>query len=112
MGKKKRIMKFPQKFGRKFASYSFVNAQAKLEETKREAMADGVITPQEQEKIAEVEAIVEALSEPTPEPTPEPEPAAEEAPKAEAKPKPKRRTRKTTAATKRRAPRKKIKKAE
>ena len=62
MGKKARMRKSPQKFGRKFASYPYMIAQAKLREVKEEALTDGVITPEEQVKIAEAEAVVESLT--------------------------------------------------
>jgi len=62
MGKKARMRRYPQKFGRKFASHPYMAAQAKLKEAKEEALADGVITPEEQVKIAEAEAVVESLT--------------------------------------------------
>ena len=106
MGKKKRMRKSPQKFGRKFASHPYMIAQAKLREVKEEAMADGVITPEEQARIAEAEAVVESLTpvldavteELVPEAVVEeiaPEPVIEE-PVVEERPKPKR-TRKPAA---------------
>ena len=117
MGKKARMRRYPQKFGRKFASHPYARAQAKLREIKEEAMADGVITAEEKLKIAAAEAEVESLTpvldavaeelapepvveEPVPEPVVEevaPEPVIEE-PVVEEKPKPKpKRTRKPAA---------------
>ena len=119
MGKKARMRRYPQKFGRKFASHPYARAQAKLREIKKEAMADGVITAEEKLKIAAAEAEVESLTpvldavaeELAPEPVVEevaPEPIVEE-PVVEEKPKPKR-TRKPAAkktTTKRKYTRKK-----
>ena len=108
MGKKARMRRYPQKFGKKFASHSYARALAKLNEVKEEAMADGVITAEEKLKIAAAEAEVESLTpvldavaeELTPEPVVEeaaPEPVIEE-PVVEEKPKPKpKRTRKPAA---------------
>ena len=108
MGKKARMRRYPQKFGRKFASHPYARAQAKLREIKEEAMADGVITAEEKLKIAAAEAEVESLTpvldavaeELVPEPVVEevaPEPVIEE-PVVEEKPKPKpKRTRKPAA---------------
>ena len=103
MGKKARMRRYPQKFGRKFTSHPYMIAQAKLKEAKEEAMADGVITPEEQVKIAEAEVVVESLTPvldaaeetTTPEPAPPPAPVVE-APVAAKKPKPHRARRKTT----------------
>jgi hypothetical protein len=106
MGKKARMRRYPQKFGRKFASHPYARAQAKLKEVKEEAMADGIITAEEKLEIAAAEAEVESLTpvldavaeELVPEPIVEevvPEPVIEE-PVVEEKPKPKR-TRKVTA---------------
>ena len=114
MGKKARMRRYPQKFGRKFASHPYMIAQAKLREVKEEAMADGVITPEEQVKIAEAEAVVESLTPvldaveetTTPEPSPPPAPVVE-APVATKKPKPRRTTTKKKPATRRRTTRKK-----
>jgi len=80
MGKKKRMRRSPQKFGRKFASHPYARAQAKLKEVKEEAMADGVVTVEEKLEIAAAEAEVESL---TPvldavEETTTPEPVVEE----------------------------------
>ena len=119
MGKKARMRRYPQKFGRKFASHPYARAQAKLKEVKEEAMADGVITAEEKLEIAAAEAEVESLTpvldavaeELVPEPVVEevtPEPIVEE-PVVEEKPKPKR-TRKPAAkktTTKRKYTRKK-----
>ena len=108
MGKKARMRRYPQKFGKKFASHSYMRALAKLNEVKEEAMDDGVITTEEKLKIAAAEAEVESLTpvldavaeELTPEPVVEevaPEPVIEE-PVVEEKPKPKpKRTRKPAA---------------
>ena len=108
MGKKARMRRYPQKFGRKFASHPYARALAKLKEVKEEAMADGVITAEEKLKIAAAEAEVESLTpvldavaeELAPEPVVEevaPEPVIEE-PVVEEKPKPKpKRTRKPAA---------------
>ena len=106
MGKKARMKRYPQKFGKKYASHPFAMAQAKLRETKEEAMADGIITAEEKLKIAAAEAEVESLTpvldavaeELAPEPVVEevaPEPVVEE-PVVEEKPKPKK-TRKPAA---------------
>lgn len=106
MGKKARMRRYPQKFGRKFASHPYARAQAKLKEVKEEAMADGVVTAEEKLEIAAAEAEVESLTpvldavaeELVPEPVVEevaPEPIVEE-PVVEEKPKPKR-TRKPAA---------------
>ena len=117
MGKKARMRRYPQKFGRKFASHPYARAQAKLKEVKEEAMADGVITAEEKLKIAAAEAEVESLTpvldavaeELVPEPVMEeiaPEPVVEEVapepvieePVVEVKPKPKpKKTRKPAA---------------
>ena len=119
MGKKARMRRYPQKFGRKFASHPYAKALAKLKEVKEEAMADGVITAEEKLEIAAAEAEVESLTpvldavaeELAPEPIVEevtPEPIVEE-PVVEEKPKPKR-TRKPAAkktTTKRKYTRKK-----
>jgi hypothetical protein len=119
MGKKARMRRYPQKFGRKFASHPYARAQAKLREIKEEAMADGIITAEEKLEIAAAEAEVESLTpvldavadELAPEPVVEevaPEPVVEE-PVVEEKPKPKR-TRKPAAkktTTKRKYTRKK-----
>jgi len=119
MGKKRRIKNFPQKFGRKFASHPYARAIANLEQLQQEALADGVVTPEEQLEIAKAQAAVESLTpildavaeELVPEPMVEdaaPEPVVEE-PIAEEKPKPKR-ARKATAkktTTKRKYTRKK-----
>ena len=97
MGKKARMRRYPQKFGRKFASHPYARAQAKLKEVKEEAMADGVITAEEKLEIAAAEAEVESLT-PVLDAVVEelaPEPVIEE-PVVEEKPKPKR-TRKATA---------------
>ena len=80
MGKKARMRRYPQKFGRKFASHPYARAQTKLKEVKEEAMADGVITAEEKLEIAAAEAEVESL---TPvldavEETTTPEPVVEE----------------------------------
>jgi len=111
MGKKARMKRYPQKFGKKYASHPFAMAQAKLRETKEEAMADGIITAEEKLKIAAAEAEVESLTpvldavaeELAPEPVVEevaPEPVVEEPvveePVVEEKPKPKK-TRKPAA---------------
>ena len=97
MGKKRRMRNYPQKFGRKYASHPYARALAKLKEVKEEAMADGVVTAEEEVKIAAAEAEVESLTpvldavveELVPEPVVEeitPEPVVVEKPK----PKPKR----------------------
>lgn len=62
MGKKRRMRKHPQKFGRKFASHPYVRALAKLKKVKEEAIADGVITTEEKLEIAAAEAEVESLT--------------------------------------------------
>ena len=100
MGKKARMRRYPQKFGKKFASHSYARALAKLNEVKEEAMDDGVITTEEKLKIAAAEAEVESMTpvldavaeELAPEPVVEevaPEPVVEE-PVVEEKPKPKK----------------------
>ena len=100
MGKKARMRRYPQKFGRKFASHSYMRALAKLNEVKEEAMDDGVITTEEKLEIAAAEAEVESMTpvldavaeELVPEPVVEevaPEPVVEE-PVVEEKPKPKK----------------------
>ena len=100
MGKKARMRRYPQKFGKKFASHSYMRALAKLNEVKEEAMDDGVITTEEKLKIAAAEAEVESMTpvldavaeELAPEPVVEevvPEPVVEE-PVVEEKPKPKK----------------------
>ena len=106
MGKKARMRKYPQKFGKKFASHSYARALAKLNEVKEEAMDDGAITTEEKLKIAAAEAEVESVTpvldvvaeELAPEPIVEeeaPEPVVEEH-VVEEKPKPKK-TRKPAA---------------
>ena len=124
MGKKRRIKNFPQKFGRKFASHPYARAIANLEQLQQEALADGVVTPEEQLEIAKAQAAVESLTpildavaeELVPEPMVEdvaPEPIVEEPiveePVAEEKPKPKRARKATAkkATTKRKYTRKK-----
>jgi len=62
MGKKARMRRYPQKFGRKFASHPFAMAQAKLVEMKEQAMADGVVTAEEKLEIAAAEAEVESMT--------------------------------------------------
>ena len=62
MGKKARMRRYPQKFGKKFASHSYARALAKLNEVKEEAMDDGVITTEEKLEIAAAEAM-ESISE-------------------------------------------------
>ena len=100
MGKKARMKKYPQKFGKKFASHSYSRALAKLNEVKEEAMDDGVITTEEKLEIAAAEAEVESMTpildavaeELAPEPVVEevaPEPVVEE-PVVKEKPKPKK----------------------
>ena len=100
MGKKARMRRYPQKFGKKFASHSYMRALAKLNEVKEEAMDDGVITTEEKLEIAAAEAEVESMTpvldavaeELAPEPVVEevaPEPVVEE-PVVEEKPKPKK----------------------
>ena len=97
MGKKARMRRYPQKFGRKFASHPYARALANLNAVKEEAMADGVVTAEEKIEVSAAEAEVESLTpvldavaeELAPEPVVEevaPEPMAEEKPK----PKPKR----------------------
>ena len=97
MGKKARMRRYPQKFGRKFASHPYARALANLNAVKEEAMADGVVTAEEKLEIAAAEAEVESQTpvldavaeELAPEPVVEevaPEPMVEEKPK----PKPKR----------------------
>lgn len=119
MGKKARMRRYPQKFGRKFASHPYARALANLNAVKEEAMADGVVTAEEKLEIAAAEAEVESLTpvldavaeELVPEPVVEevaPELIVEE-PVVEEKPKPKR-TRKPAAkktTTKRKYTRKK-----
>ena len=106
MGKKARMRRYPQKFGKKFASHPYAKALAKLEEVKQEAMADGVLTAEEKLEIAAAEAEMESMTpvldavaeELTPEPVVEemaPEPVVEEPVVAE-EPKPKK-TRKPAA---------------
>ena len=106
MGKKARMRRYPQKFGKKFASHPYAKALAKLDEVKQEAMADGVLTAEEKLEIAAAEAEMESMTpvldavaeELAPEPVVEevaPEPVVEE-PVVEEKPKPKR-TRKPAA---------------
>ena len=94
MGKKARMRRYPQKFGRKFASHPFSKALANLKEVKEEAMADGVVTKEEGVKIAEATKAVEETE----------APKAEEAIK-EAKPAPKPKAKK--APVKKKAPAKK-----
>jgi len=114
MGKKARMRRYPQKFGRKLASHPYMVAQAKLREVKEEALADGVTTPEEQVKIAEAEVVVESLTPVldaveetvTPEPSPPPAPVVE-APVAAKKLKPRRAPTKKKPATRRRTTRKK-----
>ena len=43
MGKKKKIKKYPQKFGRKFSSHPVAKALAKLKDVRDKALEDGVI---------------------------------------------------------------------
>ena len=62
MGKKARMRRYPQKFGKKFASHSYMRALAKLNEVKEEAMDDGAITTEEKLKIAAAEAEVESVT--------------------------------------------------
>ena len=91
MGKKARMRRYPQKFGKKFASHSYMRALAKLNEVKEEAMDDGVITTEEKLEIAAAEAEVESMT-PVLDAVAEelaPEPAVEE-PVVEEKPKPKK----------------------
>ena len=106
MGKKARMRRYPQKFGKKFASHPYAKALAKLDEVKQEAMADGVLTAEEKLEIAAAEAemksmtpVLDAVAEElTPEPVVEemaPEPVVEEPVVAE-EPKPKK-TRKPAA---------------
>ena len=95
MGKKRRMRRYPQKFGRKFASHPYARALAKLNAVKEEAMADGVVTAEEKLEIAAAEAEVESLT-PVLDAVAEelaPEPVVEEVapePMVEEKPKPKR----------------------
>ena len=95
MGKKARMRRYPQKFGRKFASHPYARALANLNAVKEEAMADGVVTAEEKLEIAAAEAEVESLT-PVLDAVAEelaPEPAVEEVapePMVEEKPKPKR----------------------
>jgi uncharacterized membrane protein YebE (DUF533 family) len=68
MGKKARIRRYPQKYGRKHASHPYAKAATKLREVIEEAEADGVITEEEavqikQAKETVVEAVVEAAVE-------------------------------------------------
>ena len=100
MGKKARMRRYPQKFGRKFASHPYARALANLNAVKEEAMADGVVTAEEKLEIAAAEAEVESLT-PVLDAVAEelaPEPVVEEVafePMVEEKPKPKpKRTRK------------------
>lgn len=62
MGKKARMRRYPQKFGRKFASHPYARALANLNAVKEEAMADGVVTAEEKLEIAAAEAEVESLT--------------------------------------------------
>ncbi len=62
MGKKARMRRYPQKFGRKFASHPYARALANLNAVKEEAMADGVVTAEEKLEIAAAEAGVESLT--------------------------------------------------
>ena len=62
MGKKARMRRYPQKFGRKFASHPYARALANLNAVKEEAMADGVATAEEKLEIAAAEAEVESLT--------------------------------------------------
>ena len=95
MGKKARMRRYPQKFGRKFASHPYARALANLNAVKEEAMADGVATAEEKLEIAAAEAEVESLT-PVLDAVAEelaPEPVVEEVapePMVEEKPKPKR----------------------
>ena len=95
MGKKARMRRYPQKFGRKFASHPYARALANLNAVKEEAMADGVVTAEEKLEIAAAEAEVESLT-PVLDAVAEelaPEPVVEEVapePMVEEKPKPKR----------------------
>ena len=95
MGKKARMRRYPQKFGRKFASHPYARALANLNAVKEGAMADGVVTAEEKLEIAAAEAEVESLT-PVLDAVAEelaPEPAVEEVapePMVEEKPKPKR----------------------
>ena len=103
MGKKARMRRYPQKFGRKFASHPYARALANLNAVKEEAMADGVATAEEKLEIAAAEAEVESLT-PVLDAVAEelaPEPVVEEVapePMVEEKPKPKR-TRKSAPKT-------------
>lgn len=113
MGKKRRIRKFPQKFGKKFASHPYMRALAKLEKVKEEAMADGIITKEEAVEIKKAEIEVERLMPPepvekeiVPEVQEEIQPIAEEPPVPKPKPAPKRKPRARKAPAAKRKPRK------
>jgi len=64
MGKKAKIRRYPQKYGRKYASHPYAKAINALREVTKEAEADGVITEEEAAQIVEAkEAVVEAIVE-------------------------------------------------
>ena len=61
MGKKKKIKKYPQKFGRKFSSHPVAKALAKLKDVRDKALEDGVITAVEAVEIEKAqEEVLEA----------------------------------------------------
>ena len=61
MGKKKKIKKYPHKFGRKYSSHPVARALAKLEGVRDKALEDGVITEAEATEIKQAqEEVLEA----------------------------------------------------
>ena len=64
MGKKAKIRRYPQKYGRKYASHPYTKAINALREATKEAEADGVITEEEAAQIKQAkEAVIEAVVE-------------------------------------------------
>ena len=62
MGKKARIRRYPQKYGKKYASHPYTKAVTKLREVIEEAEADSVVTEQEAAQIKQAkEKLVEAV---------------------------------------------------
>ncbi len=103
MGKKKRLKRYPQKFGKKLASHPYAKALAKLKEAKERALEDGIVTLEEKAEIAEVEKVVELLTPNIEIKEVEKPPAEKPIVKKAAKP---RRTRRAT--TKKRTTKKKV----
>ena len=119
MGKKRRIRSSSQKFSKKHASHPYHKALLRLQAVKEEAMEDGVITKEEEIKIAvatkaveeakvveEINVVEEVPVIPEPTPAPEPPPVIKEEtplpkPTQAAKKKP---TTRRKAATKRTSP--------